>query len=89
MDYEIIKPISGGGLGDCKVGIYQITGTYQTGGIDIGIKDQPIFMMTDAGYTAEFNQETNKVLFKSSGTEITDGDDVDGVKIIAIIKGSF
>jgi hypothetical protein len=39
FDYEYVKPVSGGGLGDCKVGIVELSGEYATGGIDIGIKE--------------------------------------------------
>ena len=88
MDYEIIKPIAGGGLGDCKIGIYQLSGTYEAGGIDIGLKDEPMMLLTNAIYTVAYDQENNKVIFQDSDAEISGGD-MDGVKIVVITKGSI
>ena len=50
FDYTVVKPISGGGLGDCKVGIVELAGDYVTGGIDVGLKEEPIFITATGGY---------------------------------------
>lgn len=87
FDYNVIKPISGGGFGDCKVGIVELTGDYATGGIDIGIKDQPAFITADGGYVAQFAE--GKVILKSDGSEVSADTDVTGVKVLFIIKGNY
>ena len=65
FDYEYVKPVSGGGLGDCKVGIVELSGDYETGGIDIGIKEEPIFITASGGYQAVF--ASGKVKLMSAG----------------------
>lgn len=85
IDYTIVKPISGGGLGDCKVGIVEITGEYVSGGVDIGLKEQPIFMTADGGFNASFAE--GKVVLKEGDTEASGT--IEGVKVLFIIKGSY
>lgn len=88
FDYEYVKPVSGGGLGDCKVGIVELSGEYATGGIDIGIKEQPIFITATGGYQAVFGE--GKIVLKTlADGEIAQDTDVTGVKVLFIIKGSY
>lgn len=65
VTYNFVKPIAGGGLGDCKIGIVELDGTYVTGGVDIGLKDQPLFMVASDGYGATF--ASGKVKITSAG----------------------
>lgn len=72
FDYTVVKPISGGGLGDCKVGIVELAGDYVTGGIDVGLKEEPIFITATGGYQAVFASGKIKLMTAggSSGGEV-------------------
>lgn len=91
FDYTVVKPISGGGLGDCKVGIVELAGDYVTGGIDVGLKEEPIFITATGGYQAVFASGKIKLMTAggSSSEEVTQDTDVTGVKVLFIIKGSY
>lgn len=89
MDYEFIKPIAGGGLGDCKIGIVEFSGEYTSGGIDIGLKSEPMFMVANMNL-AVFDSSTNKIKILSAvGDEYADGDQMDGQKVLFVYKGSI
>ena len=65
VTYNFVKPIAGGGLGDCKIGIVELAGTYVTGGVDLGIKEEPLFMFASDGYGATF--ASGKIKITSAG----------------------
>lgn len=71
----------GGGLGNKKVMIAELSGTYATGGFAL-FKEEPLFAITSTGYTVAVENE--KVVLKDGGKEVTAATDVSGVKIFAI-----
>lgn len=87
VTYNFVKPIAGGGLGDCKVGIVEFDGTYASGGVDVGLKEEPMFMIASGGYGASFAE--GMIEITSGGEEVTDGTSVAGVKVLFVIKGSY
>ena len=72
VTYNFVKPIAGGGLGDCKIGIVELDGTYVTGGVDIGLKEEPLFIMANGGYGATYSSGKIKITQAggSSGGEV-------------------
>jgi hypothetical protein len=65
VSFENVRPSVGGGLGDCKTGIVQFTGAYTTGGVDAGLNQTAIFMITERGYKAYQVGESGKIAFST------------------------
>lgn len=92
---DFIKPIAGGGLGDCKVGIMELSGTYATNGFDSGLKEEPMFMSVNGATQAVYASGKIKLMVPTFSTdqvemaELADGSSVTGIKILFVIKGSF
>lgn len=65
VSYENVRPLVGGGLGDCKTGIVEFTGAYATGGVDAGLTQTSIMMLTERGYKAYQVGESGKIAFST------------------------
>lgn len=56
----------GGGLGNRKVLLTQLSGTYATNGFEL-FTSQPLFAMTNKGFTVSFNPSTGKTQIYTDG----------------------
>lgn len=56
----------GGGLGNRKILLTQLSGTYASGGFELFTK-QPVFAMTNKGFTVAYNPETGKTQIYTDG----------------------
>lgn len=66
--FEYIRPLAGGGLGDCKIGIIEFKGDYVTGGFNIGIGvNTPIFAAADNGFGVSFGGSKLKLTTLGGG----------------------
>lgn len=64
--FEYVRPISGGGLGDCKIGIIEFTGDYVVGGFNVGLGGNvPLFAVANNGCGVSF--ANGKMKFTSPG----------------------
>ena len=59
----------GGGLGNKKVMLVTLDGTYATGGFAL-FKEAPAFAVADSGYIVAFNASTGKTQIKTAGGSI-------------------
>lgn len=93
--FDFVKPVSGGGFGDCKVAVVKFDGgKYKVGGFDLGITDEPLFMFSDSGFRLKF--DAGKVEFwkpvggdaNISYSECAIDDDVVG-KVLIVFKGTY
>lgn len=96
MEIAIKKPITGGGLGDFKVGFFQITDItgYKKEGIDIGATGDSVFAMSDGGYFVAVKD--GKLVFPSLEDSTQDEIDsyieknkdyINGISIMVVVKG--
>ena len=84
MAVTIVKDVPiGGGLGNKKVSLIELKGTYATGGVAL-FKEEPTFMIASGGYGLIFDAESKKVKILSAGTELTADTSVDAIKIFVI-----
>ena len=67
MAIDIVQDVPfGGGLGNKKVMIAKLSGTYATGGFAL-FKEEPAFAIATGGYAVKFNTSTGKTQIMSAG----------------------
>lgn len=102
--FEFVKPFSGGGLGDCKIGIIKFDGgTYVADGFKLGLTAEPLMMIAGADLVsggqpvfAKFSPELNTVKLYAPGVEggagalaeLTGASKVEGTLMI-VVKGAL
>jgi len=64
--YENTVPIAGGGIGNYKVGKFVLDGTYPTGGVSLGITNEPMWIMVQ-GYHGAWVEATSKIMLTADG----------------------
>lgn len=86
VTYTVPMPLSGGGLGNKKVEIISLLGTYATGGFSIALRQAPAFIAVGgAGYGAAYNSTTGLVQLFSGAVELAADTSVAGLELFVIL----